>query len=132
MYTHRISGIVHGVKRHCHFIFQSRLPQDVLICLQGRLGLQDHSLISDSGQTLAVGEFPAHFDVFREAGFSCENAGGMGARFSWTRTMLSLFLPGVLFSDHHNAGRSCENNGRFRENKSSTRKELGNCGVSLR
>ena len=26
-----------------------------------------------------MGDFPAHFDLFREAVFSCENAGGMGA-----------------------------------------------------
>ena len=45
MYTHRISGVVHGVKRFC-YLFLDRLLQDVLICSRRGLASKTHSLIS--------------------------------------------------------------------------------------
>ena len=70
-----------------------------------------------------MGEFPHHFDVFREAIFSCENAGGMAAGPRGPHLCFPyLSRVGPDFENHHNAGRSCKNNGRYRKNTSSIRK----------
>ena len=87
--------------------------------LQARLGLEDAQPDIPSCPSYRHEEFPAHFDVFRDPVYSCENTGGMGA---W----LSLSLPGghLILKATVNAGRSCDNNGRFRKTISSTREVL--------
>jgi hypothetical protein len=82
MYTHRISGVAHGVKRYC-YLFLDRL-------LQARLGLEDAPILF----RLSPWGLPAHFDVFRDAVFSSENTGGMGAGPRRPALWLSLSLPG--------------------------------------
>jgi hypothetical protein len=78
MYTHRTSGVVHDVKRYCYLFFGSVAPRRPNL-LQARLGLEDAQPHIPSCPRYRHGELAAHFDVFRDAVFSCENTGGMGA-----------------------------------------------------
>src|ERR1700730_5795062 len=56
MYTHRTSGVVHGVKRYC-YLFLDRLLQDVVICSRRGLASKTHSLISHPAPAIAMGSW---------------------------------------------------------------------------
>ena len=115
MYTHRISGVAHGVNRYC-YLFLDRL-------LQARLGLEDAQPHIPCCPSYRDGDCLLILMSFVTLSSLARTPEG------WAPALVDPhygfpYLSRVghlIFKATINAGRSCDNNGRFRKNISSTR-----------
>jgi Protein of unknown function, DUF417 len=118
-----VSTVSYAVSREICYLFLGRLLQDFLICSRRGLASKTHSLISYPAPAIATGSFLLILMSFLTLSSLARTPDGWAPALAdphYGFPYLSR-VGHLIFKATINAGRSCDNNGRFRKNISSTR-----------